>query len=173
MKNIAHRGNATGPKPELENSPAYILDALYLYEVEVDAWYISRISKYKHLNLTRWGWYLGHDEPTYWVPESFLEMDKLWIHIKNLEGMRELAGRKHNFKNYFWHENDQCARTSAGYLWTCDYNSWSEGYITRGILMKDDLYCEDIVDLGQAKYFEGICSDYVGAKRPKGWRFRS
>ena len=50
---ISHRGNLDGPKPEKENNPKYIWEALNEgYQVEIDVWYDK-------------GWWLGHDRPKY------------------------------------------------------------------------------------------------------------
>ena len=51
---IAHRGNTSGRKKELENKPEYITDTLQKgYDVEVDVWSIDK------------QFYLGHDKPQY------------------------------------------------------------------------------------------------------------
>ena len=40
MKLISHRGNLEGRKPELENNPEYIDEALSKgYDVEIDVWW--------------------------------------------------------------------------------------------------------------------------------------
>jgi glycerophosphoryl diester phosphodiesterase len=49
----AHRGNLFGPKPELENTPDYIDEAIkFGFKVEVDVW----LKEDGNL-------YLGHDKP--------------------------------------------------------------------------------------------------------------
>jgi hypothetical protein len=54
---ISHRGNISGPNPERENHPDYILEALQAgYEVEIDVWFVD--GKFK----------LGHDGPQYDFP---------------------------------------------------------------------------------------------------------
>ena len=64
MKLIAHRGNITGPKPELENSPDYIFEAIKKgFDVEVDVWY-GTDGKFM----------LGHDNPDYSFPFDLFEM---------------------------------------------------------------------------------------------------
>ena len=57
MKLISHRGNTSGPNPEKENSPEYIIAALLAgYEVEIDVWFEN--GKFM----------LGHSEPQYEFP---------------------------------------------------------------------------------------------------------
>ena len=75
---ISHRGNIDGKKPERENSPEYILEAIeFGYHVEVDVWY-------KDNQL-----YLGHDGPQYETDVAFLKNEKLWCHCKNSEALAE------------------------------------------------------------------------------------
>jgi len=63
MKFISHRGNLTGPNPERENHPSYILEATANgFEVEIDLWY-------ENGKLI-----LGHDEPQY---RSFQRYDRV------------------------------------------------------------------------------------------------
>ena len=58
---ISHRGNINGSKPEMENKPEYIQQALDLgYDVEIDVWLIDG------------NFFLGHDEPQYQVHGTFL-----------------------------------------------------------------------------------------------------
>ena len=72
---ISHRGNLHGPKPELENNPTYVEDAIALgFDVEVDLW------------VNEDGAFLGHDGPQYLVPREWLidRTDQIWIHCKNI-----------------------------------------------------------------------------------------
>jgi hypothetical protein len=106
MKLISHRGNTNGPRPDMENSPKYIIEAIkHGYDVEVDIWAYKQI-------------WLGHDGPEYPCPLKFLfkYKDKLWIHCKNLDALNILL----NFKelNIFWHQNDDYTLTSHGFIWT-------------------------------------------------------
>ncbi len=83
---IAHRGNLNGPCPERENKPDYIMEALKLYDVEVDVWF-------KNDKL-----YLGHDGPETEIDVSFLKNDKLWCHAKNPDALHVLlANDCHTF----------------------------------------------------------------------------
>ena len=58
---IAHRGNISGPNPEMENRPEYVKKAIDLgYNVEVDVWYENNQL------------FLGHDGPQYKIKDDFL-----------------------------------------------------------------------------------------------------
>ena len=104
MKIISHRGNISGPHPELENSPEYIQKALTQgYDVELDVWCINNV------------WMLGHDEPVYSIDLSFLKNKKLWCHAKNLNALKLMLSEK---IHCFWHEEDDYTLTSEGYIWT-------------------------------------------------------
>src|SRR3989338_965458 len=101
---IAHRGNWFGSKPQRENKPKYIQQALDLgYDAEVDVWYINQ------------RWWLGHDQPQYKIDLKFLKTKGLWCHAKNVQALVKLlvAGI-----HCFWHENDERALTSKGFIWT-------------------------------------------------------
>ena len=77
---IAHRGNVSGPNPEMENNPLYIDRALEKgYDVEVDI----RGSFYTKF-------YLGHDEQQYMVSPEWLferagKIKKIECIINNIE----------------------------------------------------------------------------------------
>jgi hypothetical protein len=105
MKIISHRGNLNGPNPSTENSITAINIALYHgFDVEIDIWYKNN------------NWYLGHDKPKYFIDESFLQNKKLWCHAKNLDALNLML--KNNRIHSFWHQNDDFALTSKGYIWT-------------------------------------------------------
>lgn len=137
---IAHRGNIDKPKPQFENSPEYIKQALTKgYEVEIDVWYQER------------KWFLGHDSPLYPIKISFLKQEKLWCHAKNIQALYEML-KTHI--HCFYHQNDDVVLTSQGYMWTypghtltstsiCVMPEWKEN---KGISLTD---CA------------GICSDYI------------
>ncbi len=138
---ISHRGNLIGSQPELENSEAYIIKALESgFEVEIDVWFKDNEI------------FLGHDQPTYQTSLDFLNnyKSKLWIHCKNLEALNFLLGQV-GF-NFFWHETDDYALTSKGFIWTFPKQPISEKNIlvVRGQIKKEDL----------PNCF-GVCSDYV------------
>lgn len=103
---ISHRGNICGQNKLLENSQEYIKEALNLgFDVEIDVWLCGK------------NWFLGHDFPQHPTDLRFLCNNKFWIHCKNGESFSEAVKDK-LFFNYFWHQNDDYALTSNGYLWT-------------------------------------------------------
>ena len=107
---IAHRALFEGPNPELENHPDQIRRALEAgYNAEID------------VRLIDGKWWLGHDGPTYEITPEFLTQDGLWIHAKNIESLASLRlgeTQSGNPLNYFWHQEDDVAVTSAGWVWT-------------------------------------------------------
>jgi hypothetical protein len=107
MKIIAHRGNLDGPNPLRENSPDYIDEAIEAgFDVEIDL---------RHKDHQ---FYLGHDDPQYHIPMTWLvkRKDKLWIHCKDLESLDVISSSPVDF-HYFWHENDRYTLTSKGIGW--------------------------------------------------------
>jgi len=133
---ISHRGNLNGVDSEKENSIEYISEALDRgFDVEVDVWY--------HKD----EFYLGHDEPQYKVNEKFLQQEGLWCHAKNIDALNRLIvnGKIH----CFWHQEDDVALTSEGYLWTYPGKELTSNSIA--VLPEDDIDVE----------IAGICSDYV------------
>lgn len=137
MIKIAHRGNTDGPSI-LENSPGFLLEAIQKgFDVEFDA------------RCIKGQWYLGHDNPSYPVGESFIDQIKnnSWIHCKNLEALEKLDKNNHNF---FWHQEDDFTLTSNGYIWT---------YPGKNITSKSI-----IVDLNLNNTYNnvyGVCTDYA------------
>lgn len=108
MIKIAHRGNTRGPKPELENSPDYIYDAIQDgFEVEVDIW--SQDGDF----------YLGHDYPKYKVDEDFiiLTIPHAWFHCKDLLSLDKFINKYPNAR-FFWHQQDFFTLTSSKHIWT-------------------------------------------------------
>jgi hypothetical protein len=103
MKFIAHRGNINGPNELLENKPSYIRHALNKgYDVEIDVW-LSDDGKF----------FLGHNNPQYFIEEDFLLKKGLWIHTKNINAMSVLGHRT----NCFFHNTDDAVFTSNGFIW--------------------------------------------------------
>ena len=145
---IAHRGNLEGPIPEKENHPDYLLKSVALgYAVETDIWRLNG------------GWVLGHDLPQYEIGEDVLAMlgnaGFLWSHIKNIEALQELASdSKYECWNYFWHQKDDYALVSGGYIW-----SYPNKELTKqAICVLPELAEYDLPDILSCK---GICTDYV------------
>jgi hypothetical protein len=105
MKIISHRANLTGPNPETENNPNQIDFCISLgYDVEIDLWLIDG------------EYYLGHDNPVYKIPFTFLinRKEKLWIHCKNQDALFSLNSTG---LNYFWHQTDDVTITSQEFIW--------------------------------------------------------
>ena len=139
---IAHRGNINGPKPELENTTDYIINAInQKFEVEVDIWLINNVI------------YFGHDEPTHKPFKKFFDYhDKIWFHAKNIEALHYMVENK--FKKYFWHQNDNYTLTSNNYIWTfpgCRLTS-------KSIAVMPEPFDYSEIDLVNCY---GICSDYI------------
>ena len=135
-KIISHRGNLTGPNPKMENNPDYIMVALSKnYEVEIDVWFSDK------------GLYLGHDQPSFVIPPSFLKQEGLWCHAKNLEALEYLL---ENNMHCFWHNEDKVTLTSWGIPWCYPYV-----YVNNGIT----------VEKGTPHTIEknvlGVCTDYA------------
>jgi hypothetical protein len=81
MKLISHRGNVDSRRPDMENQPSYIDQAIASgYDVEVDIWH------------TPTGWCLGHDGPELTISQMWLHdrADKLWLHCKNFLALQKL-----------------------------------------------------------------------------------
>ena len=140
---ISHRGNINGPKPDRENDPRYIFDALDKgYNVEVDMWGVED-------NL-----YFGHDEPQYKVHVPFISDDRIWCHCKNIDAILKI--RKINDKfgyniHYFWHQEDDITLTSKGYIWAYP----GKQPIKDSIAVMPELHQDDLA------LCKGICSDNI------------
>lgn len=148
MKLIAHRGNLYGPDPAIENSPFAIDQALAQgFDVEAD------------LRLEGEALCLGHDRADYVVSWYWLakRADRLWLHCKNLEALHCLASKAPSF-NYFWHEQDQYALTSKGFIWTC----LDDGLTSRSVIVMPERMMQwtDIQGLHATNCY-GMCSDFV------------
>ena len=139
---ISHRGNINGPRPDMENKPSYILQAIQLgFDCEIDVWF------------TEGKFYLGHDEPQYDFPISLIEnyYSKLWIHCKDMASLTKLneidaTGTK---LNYFGHDKDLGVLTSKGYI-------WSTQPFDRGILVMPEVNHLDVIE-----GTKGVCSDHI------------
>ena len=140
MKFIAHRGNTNGPKPDLENSPDYILKAVNLgYDIEVDVWWKDD------------KWYLGHDEPQYEIDVTFLRNKKFWCHAKDIDALMVML---RNGIHCFWHQEDDCTLTSEGFIWTYPGKELVEKSIC--------VMPENVVNtMDSLSHISGICSDYI------------
>lgn len=102
---ISHRGNLNGVAKNEENNPEKINYCLSLnYHVEIDVWRINN------------DFFLGHDEPQFFVDLQFLSKPGLWCHAKNLDALNSMLNHKNI--NCFWHQTDDFTLTSHGYIWT-------------------------------------------------------
>ena len=138
---ISHRGNIDGKNPDRENHPKYILKALDAgYNVEVDIWYTDH------------GWLLGHDEPKYPAPDTFFKdvcLLETWFHAKNGEAFQRLLNIP--IIHCFFHDKDEYALTSHGYVWV----------YPGAVLLKNSIcVLPEQKYNGNLKECAGICSDY-------------
>ena len=134
---ISHRGNISGPDAKSENHPDYLKRAVKMgYNVEMDVWHREK------------KWYLGHDEPQYKIDMTFLLNDFFWCHAKNVEVFKEMLSRG---IHCFWHQEDDVALTSRGYIWTYP----GKKLTTKSICVSPEKQ--------KIKTFDcmGICSDYI------------
>jgi hypothetical protein len=143
---IAHRGNLSGPNPELENHPDYIKKALDMgYNVEIDVWYEDN------------KWWLGHNSPIYEIEKDFFYNNAIWCHAKNLEALYQLAmlGRipgSDRWVHFFWHQDDDVTLTSRGYFWT---------YPGKSLTTKSIAVLPEISEGDNFNKCAGICTDFV------------
>ena len=139
MKYIAHRGNIAGKNTEKENSPSYVKIAMSLgYDVEVDVWSLEGKL------------FLGHDYPKYPIQIDFLENDKIWSHVKNIEALQILLPNKK--VHCFWHQNDDYTITSKNIIWAYP------GKKAKGKSVM--VHLDDSKPL-DTKGFEWICTDNI------------
>jgi len=146
MKLISHRGNIDGPNNSQENNPEYVDNALkFFYDVEVD------------LRLKNDKFYLGHDEPQYYVPMIWLveRKDNLWIHCKDLDCLNNFSNSPIDF-NYFWHQEDDYTLTSKNFIWTYP----GKKYKSKSVIVMPEW---DNMSYDELKNIDcyGVCSDYV------------
>jgi hypothetical protein len=149
---ISHRGNLNGPKPELENHPTYIEEAIARgFDVEVDLW------------VNESGAFLGHDGPQYLVPHEWLidRTDQIWIHCKNSESLA--FAMRHNL-HCFFHNTDDYTITSRGYIWAFPGKKRSS---EKCIKVLPELSWWEMDHDWKIQY-SGVCSDFVAElNKPK------
>ena len=176
---IAHRGNTRGPKPEKENQPEYILQAIQEgFDVEIDVWMFTHISlddqrESKEIwsegkmpshsdrrspNPTENGidiW-LGHDNPQYQIPLSFLTIneDRLWCHAKNFHALTFLV--EHGFHT-FSHDKDTHVLTSRGVIWAYVGKNIDKNTIC----VMPERAPQNTYTNKQLNESKGICTDYI------------
>lgn len=142
---ISHRGNIDGKNITLENDYEYVLNAINNnYQVEIDIWIIKTKL------------YIGHDEPKYESKKYKInELNHLyWFHAKNLDALLFLI--KNNFKQYFWHQNDDFALTNNNLIWTYPNKELSKNSIA--VLPELANYTNK-----QLRNCYGICSDVISS----------
>ena len=138
MKIISHRGNLDGRKPDCENNPTYIDQAISAgFDVEIDVWFVEG------------EFFLGHDAPTYLIDSSWLvsRAASLWCHAKNMETIERMLMLEDVV--CFWHETDRMTLTSNRIPWLYPNN-----YVSTGVT----------VELGEPRKIPdvfGICTDHA------------
>jgi len=141
---IAHRGNVSGPKPERENTPEYIEEALSKgFDVEIDV-------RYEDGKIL-----LGHDNGETNITLDWIQGhgDRLWVHCKNLEALRFFSSL--DGVNFFWHQEDDFTLTSKKIIWT---------YPKKDVTDRSVIVCftpEECAEYKETNVY-GICCDWVG-----------
>lgn len=149
MKYIAHRGNIDGPKPELENTPAYIQHALDAgFYVELDVWEMKGLL------------WLGHDAPSISVsPDFFRGREwKLFCHCKNVGAISLL--HRLGCPSYFFHEDDPYTITSNGFVWCYPYRT-PPSELAIVVMPEQWIDLPKFGDYAERYHLAGVCSDYV------------
>jgi len=146
---ISHRGNLYGQDKTKENSIDSVNLALSLgFDVEVDVWF--RNDRF----------YLGHDEPQYYIDKTYLANPNIWCHAKSTETLFAFKDLDIDI-HYFWHEQDSYTITSKGYIWSYVGMPISKFSIN---VLPEKIYSEIPTDI---KYSLGICSDNIALYREK------
>lgn len=136
---ISHRGNLTGPQPQLENTPDYISEALskgYFCEVDVFA---------HHGKL-----WLGHDDAQTETTVQFLKRSGIIAHAKNLDALAILLKED---VHCFFHNTDDYTITSKGWIWAYPNVMGTTMHACIAVLPE-----QNNTDVSN---FTGICSDYL------------
>ena len=145
MKIIAHRANISGPNLDTENSLEQIDKCIsFGYDVEID------------VRLKNKSFYLGHDNPEYQVPITWLQerKNRIWIHCKNFECLDFFSNNFDDF-NYFWHQEDDYTITSKNIIWAYP----GKKYNNNTVIVMPEWSIENLQDLKNVSCF-GICTDY-------------
>jgi len=141
----AHRGNLDGPKPDRENNPDYIDEAINAgFRAEVDLHDING-----HL-------FLGHDYPQYLISMNYLRdrSDVLLIHAKNFRALQRLNGQ--SCLHYFCHTSDPYTITSRDYLWIHDLSIETD---SDDVILP--LMTVGLIESVKQSRFNSICTDFV------------
>lgn len=144
MKLIAHRGNLKGSKPDLENHPNYLLEAVSRgFDVEIDVWWWKD------------EFYLGHDKPQWQLHSTeLLDSSYSWCHAKNELALQMLLQRG---CHCFWHQADDRVLTSLKYVWTYP----GKELVTNSVcVINEKLITREEFALLKTSCV-AVCSDYV------------
>ena len=128
----------TGPNDQRENNIDYVMNALFSgFDIEVDLWVMDN------------GLWLGHDKPSYSLPNSSILLDdRIWVHTKNLKAADYC--KKYGI-NFFWHQTDDFTITSKGFFWTYPGKDLSKNSIA---------VLPETVDNWDYSMCYGVCTDY-------------
>jgi hypothetical protein len=143
MKLISHRGNVDSRRPDMENQPSYIDQAIASgYDVEVDIWH------------TPTGWCLGHDGPELTISQMWLHdrADKLWLHCKNFLALQKLLNS--GLKVFFHEQEKHTVIANGGAI-------WSHNLDEAGVLSIIPLITKYEITNWTRKDVYGVCSDYI------------
>ena len=137
---ISHRGNIEGPKTKYENNPEYIESALKLgFNVEIDIYFHNK------------SFWLGHDSPIYQIQNiNWLKNKKLWCHAKNAQALDLMLNEKDI--HCFWHQEDDFALTSRGYIWT---------FPGKDLFPNSIVVLPELFKISKFSDISGICSDFI------------
>lgn len=143
---ISHRGNISGPIPEVENNPKYIQKAIDKgFDVKIDVWILANLSIVAS----------GNDKPEYILEPAFLlkNKDKLWFHCNNIEAIYALSNE--GFRAFF-HQNDDFTLTTNKKIWTFPGKQLTENSIA---VLQGDISTSPY-SLEILKKCYGVCTNY-------------
>jgi glycerophosphoryl diester phosphodiesterase len=140
MKIIAHRANIGGPSSVHENTLLAAESALERgFDIELDVWKIGN-------DLV-----LSHDLPQSRkdVANEFLISSKrVWWHAKNIEALEELTTLG---LHVFWHDKDDYALTSNGFIWT----QLGKNLTVRSVVVLPEVSKQPVPD-----WVAAVCTDF-------------
>ena len=135
---ISHRGNLSGPRPDLENTVEYVDLALAAgYHVEIDVW------------LEDERYFLGHDKPETEVSLEYLKNEKFWCHCKNVDALLALLSVG---VHCFFHNVDDVTLTSKNYIWT---------FPNKKLVNGSACVLPELGYNGDLSVCTAVCSDYI------------
>ncbi len=140
MRIIAHRANLNGPDTKGENSLEAIDKCFDLgFEVELDIWLVEKKLILSHH-------FPQSDEA--FACDDLLANPQVWWHAKNVEAFLHLQGQVNHL---FWHQNDDFALTTSGYLWT---------YPGQKLTEKSIQVLPEVSLQKTPSFVFGVCTDY-------------